>query len=947
MRPMTVFVLGANQKSVPIFVYPTDTADMILQNLAKRQFIPDDYRSTYSLYITGRLRRISGYATMLELGAHALTHFDLRVRVPGGSDSALLSPSPAPQKAKGKNMGAIIDAEQQGSDGEGSEHPPKRRKLQRRGKLRKYKGANGADEEDEEDEDFEEGTDDGSEDEVEVVPTEELAALLPAKSEALRKRNPGKQRNKTPTPVPSSTPASVPTSNQPQSPKSPRKPKKEKVFKNKTGDTVPAGDQAWRCYHGTRKTLVITKAMKGTTNGLVSNLKTASGPMFKLYNLLADRKKADPAFRPSEEEIEVAGGKRVFESDADTNTFLAKIFEGQEVTISHAFERQKAAKAEPWDQNHFVTLLARWVAACDQPFEEVSRPEFRELLQYVYRGNGDLKIPDRKGVRTKIMDMEKELKRKLKKMFSETLIDFRELIGAHSGDNMADAVWETLSEYGLCDRIMAFVMDNATNNNTMMDALEAKCRAQNIVFSAEHARLRCMPHTVHLAALKLLEAIGAVEKDSRKSKKAATTRRENYQEDVVRAAADADEDDDNEEAVMQDADEDWEDEKTFCEGLKSSQSEDAAEEGPSAKAILTAVQRLRRIVRAVCSSPQRRKSWNKEVQVSLDDVEEMLTESASDRTKLMLILDVKTRWSSTHQMLKRALRFKTAVNNFVSRHRELHVYTLTDDDWAAIKLVCEWLELFREATTEMSTTKSPMISTVHSVFRGLQFDIKSHIADLPDDTISEIKQALVNSHMKLSEYFSKFDVSPYYMWAALLDPHISYQSLCEDYADDISLTLDLETAKTKLHAHYNEHYATAAKDSTPGSMEPDPLVAGSSKQPKRKLTDRYNRKPRDLTGTDELTEYFKLDPAKNDFDTCDPIAWWVKHRDDFPKLSKLALDILSIPGSAVAVERIFSGGRDTISLRRSRLEAGTIRALMLVKNRLKMAREDIKLALGE
>ena len=43
-------------------------------------------------------------------------------------------------------------------------------------------------------------------------------------------------------------------------------------------------------------------------------------------------------------------------------------------------------------------------------------------------------------------------------------------------------------------------------------------------------------------------------------------------------------------------------------------------------------------------------------------------------------------------------------------------------------------------------------------------------------------------------------------------------------------------------------------------------------------------------------------------------------------------------GSAVAVERIFSGGRDTISIRRASLHPDTIRTLMLVKHRLRLAR---------
>jgi len=55
----------------------------------------------------------------------------------------------------------------------------------------------------------------------------------------------------------------------------------------------------------------------------------------------------------------------------------------------------------------------------------------------------------------------------------------------------------------------------------------------------------------------------------------------------------------------------------------------------------------------------------------------------------------------------------------------------------------------------------------------------------------------------------------------------------------------------------------------------------------------------------------------------------------------------SLPGDTgramwnlIEVERIFSGGRDTISLRRASLQPETIRILMLVKRKLILARED-------
>ena len=35
----------------------------------------------------------------------------------------------------------------------------------------------------------------------------------------------------------------------------------------------------------------------------------------------------------------------------------------------------------------------------------------------------------------------------------ELLIDFRELIGEHSGENMAEAIWQTMELYGLIGRV--------------------------------------------------------------------------------------------------------------------------------------------------------------------------------------------------------------------------------------------------------------------------------------------------------------------------------------------------------------------------------------------------------------------------------------------------------------------------------------------------------------
>jgi hypothetical protein len=50
---------------------------------------------------------------------------------------------------------------------------------------------------------------------------------------------------------------------------------------------------------------------------------------------------------------------------------------------------------------------------------------------------------------------------------------------------------------------MAFMTDNASNNNTLVDGIVARAKSQGISMKGDWVRLRCMPHTVHLAALKV------------------------------------------------------------------------------------------------------------------------------------------------------------------------------------------------------------------------------------------------------------------------------------------------------------------------------------------------------------------------------------------------------------------------------------------------------------
>lgn len=191
----------------------------------------------------------------------------------------------------------------------------------------------------------------------------------------------------------------------------------------------------------------------------------------------------------------------------------------------------------------------------------------------------------------------------------------------------------------------------------------------------------------------------------------------------------------------------------------------------------------------------------------------------------------------------------------------------------------------------------------------------------------------------------------------------------DEYQDDPDLSIHLETAKVNLQKYFSENYlssepsesqhiplsSSASLSSVSSSLQ---ATASTTASPKKNFTARFQRK---RVARDELLEFWNL--QQEDFESCDPLQWWLGRRAQFPNLYRLSCDIFSIPGmyyfistykvtnsllgSAVAVERIFSGGRDTISLRRASLKPETIRVLMLVKRKLILAREMIKVKLDK
>jgi len=83
---------------------------------------------------------------------------------------------------------------------------------------------------------------------------------------------------------------------------------------------------------------------------------------------------------------------------------------------------------------------------------------------------------------------------------------------------------------------------------------------------------------------------------------------------------------------------------------------------------------------------------------------------------------------------------------------------------------------------------------------------------------------------------------------------------------------------------------------------------------------------------DEFEDYIGKEPCAIGKTT--PLEWWCldDQRKRWPRLSRMALDVLSIPAMSDEPERVFSGARRTVSWDRTQMSAQTLEHVECLKH---------------
>jgi hAT family C-terminal dimerisation region len=186
--------------------------------------------------------------------------------------------------------------------------------------------------------------------------------------------------------------------------------------------------------------------------------------------------------------------------------------------------------------------------------------------------------------------------------------------------------------------------------------------------------------------------------------------------------------------------------------------------------------------------------------------------------------------------------------------------------------------------------------------------------------------------IKFQEYYKLIDRSVWYTAGLVLNPEQKWAYLEYAWKDEKDWTTTAKRQFKDLWAQYKPAQPT----------QPYPEAAARSSSPSRELkrkestlTDEMNAwryVPKKKTKImDEYDEYLSTAPLEAGA-VSNLILWWADRSGQWPNLSRLAFDALSIPAMSAECERCFSDAGRTITDERARMGSESIEACSCLKN---------------
>jgi hypothetical protein len=494
-----------------------------------------------------------------------------------------------------------------------------------------------------------------------------------------------------------------------------------------------------------------------------------------------------------------------------------------------------------------------------------------------------------------------------------------ELRTRHFGHNIAAEILDVLDAYGSQDRIGYFTLHNAESNKAM------EVIGGELGFVGSTRRGRCFGHTLNLSAKVLLFGHNV----------------EAFEEQLSSAAA-----------------------------LSEAEHALWRRKGPVGK--------LHNLVVEVRRSDQ--------LTYLLRSIQRSEFDMSSDprikaKKPLDLIIDNDTRWLSQLYMIRRALTLRPFVEQLVLKHRQqweqdnrsrrtgnlrksakepqicLEENLLTTNDWDVLDHLAKLLGFYEDAVKTLEGNgqqrrrKRGWVGSYGDVWEVIQgFEFLLEVLENYKKLTSEIPDAehfRININLgweKLNKYYSGLDEAPIYYTALALHPAFRWGCFENEWKDKAEWVTKTKQMVREVWEREYRHLQIVRN-----SVADEPVAKRQRKY--YNPFQAYCERTRPVSGCsmvkeeasspdgidDEMDELESWQSSweDGDNDVRDPISYWHERRRRYPRLSRMALDFLTIQPMSAECERLFAAAGRMVTPLRSRLDADIIGMCQVLRSWLR------------
>ena len=278
--------------------------------------------------------------------------------------------------------------------------------------------------------------------------------------------------------------------------------------------------------------------------------------------------------------------------------------------------------------------------------------------------------------------------------------------------------------------------------------------------------------------------------------------------------------------------------------------------------------------------------------------------------------DIVTRWNYTYYMLERAIEIKPFLNHLVTNLPVLTNNWPTSEEWSILNDLLDLLTPFALVTKVISASSYPMIGDVKWLFLG----ISNHL-ERPHDNYS-LQDLINNMREVFNHYFDQINYSLHI--PAFFDPRYKKSAYRRMAQEDI-----LRPIQTAMN-DYRE-ITPVTEDNTLQNLQHqfNNLSASETRNYFQSLFMPDDQNQQSIRIENELEIYFSSNPPSLDIM---PLEWWKIHSSEYPILSRMAKDYLTIMSTSVPCEQLFSIAGKQITQTRNRLNSDTTRACLCLKS---------------